>query len=63
MMCTPVPKEVIIYYLNNISDVYTCFIDTTKVFDHIMYDILFQILIDRAVLLVVRECWTYTNDR
>ncbi len=43
-MCTLVLKEVINYYLNNKSDVYTCFIDTTKVFDRIRYDKLFQII-------------------
>ncbi len=45
--CTLVLKEVINYYLNNSLDVYTCFIDATKAFDHIRYDKLFQILIDR----------------
>ncbi len=34
VMCTLVLKEVINYYLNNNSDVYTCFIDATKAFDH-----------------------------
>ena len=49
VMCTLVLKEVIDYYLNNNSDVYTCFIDATKAFDRIRYDKLFQILIDRGV--------------
>ncbi len=49
VMYTMVLKEVINYYLNNKSDVYTCFIDTTKAFDHIRYDKLFQILIKRGV--------------
>ncbi len=49
VMCTLVLKEVINYYLNNKSDVYTCFIDATKAFDCIMYDKLFQILIKRDV--------------
>ncbi len=49
VMCTLILKEVINYYLNNNSDVYTCFIDATKAFDHIRYDKLFQILIDRGM--------------
>ena len=48
-MCTLVLKEVINYYLNNNSDVYTCFIDATKAFDRIRYDKLFKILINRGV--------------
>ena len=46
VMCTLVLKEVIRYYLNNNSEVYTCFIDATKVFDCLRYDQLFQILIN-----------------
>ncbi len=52
MMCTLILKEVINYYLNNNSDVYTCFIDATKAFDRIRYDKLFQILIDRGMLAI-----------
>ena len=56
VMCTLVLKEVINYYLNNNSDVYTCFIDATKAFDRIRYDKLFQILIDRGLpALAVRS--------
>ncbi len=56
VMCTLVLKEVINYYLNNNSDLYTCFIDSTKAFYHIRYDKLFQILIDRGMpALVVRS--------
>ncbi len=42
-------KEVIKYYLNNNSDIYTCLNDATKAFDRIRYDKLFQILIDRGI--------------
>ncbi len=49
VMCTLVLKEVINYYLNNKSDLYTCFLDATKAFDRIRYDKLFQILIKRGV--------------
>ncbi len=56
MMCILVLKEVINYYLNNNSDVYTCLIDATKAFDRIRYDKLFQILIDREMpALAVRS--------
>ncbi len=47
VMCTLVLNKVINYYLNNNADVYTCFIDATKVFDRIRYDKLFHILIKR----------------
>ncbi len=56
VMCTLVLKEVINYYLNFNSDVYTCFIDATMAFDYIRYDKLFQILIDRGMpALTVRS--------
>ncbi len=56
VVCTLVFKEVINYYLNNNSDVYTSFIDATKAFDRIRYDKLFQILIDRGIsALAVRS--------
>ncbi len=56
VMYTLVPKEVINCYLNNNLDVYTCIIDATKAFDHIRYDKLFQILIDRGMpALAVRS--------
>ncbi len=54
-MCTLALTEVINYNLNN-SDVYTHFIDASKVFDCIRYDKLFQILIDKGILaLAVRS--------
>ncbi len=56
VMCTLVLKEMINYYLNNNSDIYTCFIDATKAFDRIRYDKLFHILIDRGMsALAVRS--------
>ncbi len=56
VMCTLVLTEVINYYLNNNSDVYTCFIDATKAFDCIRYNKLFHILIDRGMpALAVRS--------
>jgi len=52
-MCSLVLKEVINYYVNNDSTVYTCFIDETKAFDRIRYDKLFQILIYRDLPAVI----------
>ena len=49
VMCSTVLKETINYYLNNGSEVYTCFIDATKAFDRVRHDKLFQLLIDRNI--------------
>ena len=35
IMCTLIYKE--IYYINNGSDVYSCFLDATKAFDRVNY--------------------------
>jgi hypothetical protein len=48
-MCTLVLKEVIKYYLNRQTDVYSCFIDASKAFDKIRHDKLFELLIRRGV--------------
>ena len=66
VMCTLVLKEVVRYYMNNGSDVYTCYVDATKAFDRVQYDKLFCLLIDRGLVppviirvmldLYVRQC-------
>ena len=48
-MCTLTLKEIIKYYLENQSCVYSCFIDATKAFDLIRHDKLFHILIKRRI--------------
>ena len=48
-MCTLLLKEVIKYYLDNYSHVYSCFIDATKAFDRVKHDELFLLLIQRHV--------------
>ena len=53
VMCTLVLKEVVRYYMNNGSDVYTCYVDATKAFDRVQYDKLFCLLIDRGVPPVI----------
>jgi hypothetical protein len=50
--CTLVMKEIIKYYMDNQSNVYSCLIDATKAFDKIHHDKLFQLLIDRGVSAV-----------
>jgi hypothetical protein len=47
VMCSLVVKEVIQYYLNNKSDVYSCCVDATKAFDRVQHDKLFDLLIAR----------------
>ncbi len=63
VMCTLVLKDVINYYLNNNSDVYTCFTSATKAFDHIRYDKLFQILIDRGMPALALRSMLYLFQR
>ena len=48
-MCTLTLKEVITHYMNNQSDVFSCFIDASKAFDRIRHDQLFTLLIERQV--------------
>jgi hypothetical protein len=48
-ICSLVVKEVVNYYLNNGSEVYSCCVDATKAFDRVQHDRLFEMLIDRKV--------------
>ncbi len=48
-MSTLVVKEVVTYYWNRQSNVYSVFIDASKDFDRVRYDILFQVLYDRGL--------------
>ena len=53
VMCTLVVKEVVRYYCNQSSDVYSCYVDATKAFDRVRYDKLFNLLIERGLPPVV----------
>ena len=44
--CTWVANEVINHYKSNDSDVYACFLDCSKAFDKVRYDVLFPKLMD-----------------
>ncbi len=46
-------REVITYYNNNGSDVYSCCLDCSKAFDHIRHDKLLQKLISTGHPLVI----------
>ncbi len=47
MICNLITKkEIVTYYINRGSKVYSCFLDASKIFDRIHYDKLFSILID-----------------
>ena len=48
-MCTLVLKEIVRYYYNICSNVFSCYIDATKAFDRVRYDKLFNLLIDRGI--------------
>ena len=48
LMCHSVVKEVINYYLNRNSEVFTCMLDASKAFDRMRYDKLFALLIKRG---------------
>ncbi len=47
-MSTLEMKEVVTYYWNRQSNVYSVFIDALKVFDQVIYDRLFQVMYDRV---------------
>ena len=49
VMCNLVLKEVLSHYLNNQSQVCTCFIDATKAFDCLSHDKLFELLLKRKL--------------
>ena len=48
-MCTLALKEVAKYYTSRSGQVYCCLLDATKAFDHVRFDKLFEILIERNV--------------
>ena len=53
--CTFVAKEVIAYYINNGSDVFSCSIDMQKAFDRVDLTKLFKKLLQRPIpVLIVR---------
>lgn len=47
--CTYVVKEVIQCFLNGGSNVYACFLDASKAFDRVRFDVLFSVLLERGV--------------
>ena len=51
-MCTLAMKEIIKYYMDNNTKVYSCLIDASKAFDKVHHDKLFQLMIDRGVSAV-----------
>ena len=54
-MCTLIYKEIIIQYINNCSDVYSCLLDASKAFDRVHYGKLFRILLSKKLpILIIR---------
>jgi hypothetical protein len=52
-VCSLVVKEIINYYANNGSEVYSCSVDATKAFDRVQHDQLFEMLIERDLPSIV----------
>ena len=52
-MCTLTVKEVVRYYWRKGSRVYTSFVDASKAFDRVKYDMLFLLLIERGLPPVI----------
>ena len=48
-MSTLILKDIIQYYVDRQSSVYTCFVDATKAFDMVKFDKLFLLMIKRGV--------------
>ena len=62
--CTWVAREVISYYTRNGSNVFACFLDCSKAFDKIRFDILFDKLISKGVspILIRFLMYSYMNS-
>ena len=58
-LCLYVFKQIIQYYVNKSSPVYTCFIDASKAFDRVNHDKLFQKLIDKKVPIYIVRLIVY----
>ena len=52
-MCTLIYKESINQYINNGSDVYSCFLDALKAFDRVHYRKLFRILLSKKLCILI----------
>ena len=52
-ICSLVVKEVVNYYVNNGSNVYSCCVDATKAFDRVQHDRLFEMLKERQVPAII----------
>ncbi len=52
VMCSLVVNEVVHYYINNKSDVYSC-VDVTKAFDSVHHGKLFELLTERKVPAII----------
>ncbi len=62
--CTWTAREVITYYNNNSSDLYSCPLDSSKAFDRIRYDKLLQKLSTGIPLVITRSLMNmYVNSQ
>ncbi len=60
---TLVVKEVVCYYVNNNSDVYSCYVDAAKAFEIVRHDKLFDVLKDKKIpaLFLLLYCILLAN--
>ena len=63
--CTFVAKEVINYYVTNMSNVYCVFLDASKAFDRVHFVKLFKLLIEKNICPVIARflAFLYTNQK
>ena len=63
--CTMVIKEVINYYITKGTNVYTIFLDASKAFDRVQYNLLFNLLISRNMCPAVARllAYVYMNQK
>ena len=63
-LCTGVLKNVVNRYTASGSKVFACFLDASKAFDRVRYDILFCLLLDRKMpIAVVRFLLTWYTEQ
>ena len=62
-MCTMVLKEVVNHYLQNGSSVASCFIDSSKAFDLVCHDKLFNLMYTRNISAIdIRAMMIFTPN-
>ena len=63
VLCTPIYIETVNHYMNEGSDVYSCLIDASKVFDRVHGGNLFPTLIEKKVSFIFIHLMFYSYIR